>query len=119
MRIVNKKGERGKSESGQMGESVRTFAPLPPFTFSPFSCRRLTLPDPFAIKTVRFSGRDIRYREEIFRSSSMAEHSAVNRRVVGSSPTCGAVIPKIKLKKRPLAKVALIFVRSTLRSWLL
>ena len=25
-----------------------------------------------------------------FRSSSMAEHSAVNRRVVGSSPTCGA-----------------------------
>ena len=26
----------------------------------------------------------------MFRSSSMAEHSAVNRRVVGSSPTCGA-----------------------------
>jgi hypothetical protein len=26
----------------------------------------------------------------VFRSSSMAEHSAVNRRVVGSSPTCGA-----------------------------
>jgi hypothetical protein len=26
----------------------------------------------------------------LFRSSSMAEHSAVNRRVVGSSPTCGA-----------------------------
>lgn len=34
-------------------------------------------------------------------------------------PVWGAVIPKIKLKKRPLAKVALIFVRSTLRSWLL
>src|SRR5262249_40196567 len=28
----------------------------------------------------------------VFRSSSMAEHSAVNRRVVGSSPTCGANI---------------------------
>src|SRR5690606_33974834 len=28
----------------------------------------------------------------LFRSSSMAEHSAVNRRVVGSSPTCGANI---------------------------
>ena len=26
----------------------------------------------------------------IFRSSSMAEHSAVNRRVVSSSLTCGA-----------------------------
>lgn len=39
--------------------------------------------------------------------------------LIGSNPTCGAVIPKIKLKKRPLAKVALIFVRSTLRSWLL
>src|SRR5436190_10013077 len=29
-------------------------------------------------------------RATVFRSSSMAEHSAVNRRVVGSSPTCGA-----------------------------
>ena len=28
----------------------------------------------------------------VFRSSSMAEHSAVNRRVVGSSPTCGAIL---------------------------
>ena len=27
----------------------------------------------------------------IFLSSSMAEHSAVNRRVVGSSPTSGAI----------------------------
>jgi hypothetical protein len=27
----------------------------------------------------------------LFRSSSMAEHSAVNRGVVGSSPTCGAI----------------------------
>ena len=51
---------------------------------------RLTLLSPFAIKTVRFSGQVIRYREQVFRSSSMAEHSAVNRRVVGSSPTCGA-----------------------------
>ena len=29
----------------------------------------------------------------IFLSSSMAEHSAVNRRVVGSSPTWGARVP--------------------------
>src|SRR5581483_189797 len=30
------------------------------------------------------------FARSVFRSSSMAEHSAVNRRVVGSSPTCGA-----------------------------
>jgi hypothetical protein len=28
----------------------------------------------------------------LFRSSSVVEHSAVNRTVVGSSPTCGAII---------------------------
>ncbi len=28
-----------------------------------------------------------------FRSSSVVEHSAVNRTVVGSSPTCGAMLP--------------------------
>ncbi len=27
----------------------------------------------------------------LFRSSSVVEHSAVNRTVVGSSPTCGAI----------------------------
>ena len=40
---------------------------------------RLTLVNSFAIKTPH----------ALIRSSSMAEHSAVNRRVVGSSPTCG------------------------------
>ena len=38
---------------------------------------------------------DLRYNnivvDETFLSSSMAEHSAVNRRVVGSSPTWGAI----------------------------
>ena len=29
----------------------------------------------------------------LFRSSSVVEHSAVNRTVVGSSPTCGAMLP--------------------------
>src|SRR5262249_51920860 len=38
----------------------------------------------------------------VFRSSSMAEHSAVNRRVVGSSPTCGAIFLK-KIARRPVA----------------
>jgi hypothetical protein len=27
----------------------------------------------------------------------MAEHSAVNRRVVGSSPTCGAILDKSRI----------------------
>lgn len=31
----------------------------------------------------------------VLRGSSMAEHAAVNRRVVGSSPTRGAKIPTI------------------------
>ena len=30
----------------------------------------------------------------LFRSSSVVEHSAVNRAVVGSNPTCGAIISK-------------------------
>src|SRR6266571_3828276 len=39
----------------------------------------------------------------IFRSSSMAEHSAVNRRVVGSSPTCGAKFVR-KIARRPVRR---------------
>ena len=35
--------------------------------------------------------------DSIFLSSSMAEHSAVNRRVVGSSPTWGALRPDRKI----------------------
>ena len=41
----------------------------------------------------RFGGQRYNHpvlKKEIFLSSSMAEHSAVNRRVVGSSPTWGA-----------------------------
>ena len=34
--------------------------------------------------------------DAIFLSSSMAEHSAVNRRVVGSSPTSGAIFIRTK-----------------------
>src|ERR1039457_7688400 len=37
-----------------------------------------------------FGTRLIKWKYTLFRSSSMVEHSAVNRRVVGSSPTCGA-----------------------------
>ncbi len=51
----------------------------------------LTLPRRwcFAIKLVR-ARLSFGPCVTVFRSSSMAEHSAVNRRVVGSSPTCGA-----------------------------
>src|ERR1051326_620364 len=66
------------------------------------SLGRLTVEYPSAIKSASRLRR-------LFRSSSMAEHSAVNRRVVGSSPTCGALI--ILIIERPPATVAL-----TLRS---
>ena len=36
--------------------------------------------------------------DSIFLSSSMAEHSAVNRRVVGSSPTWGATKKHLRLQ---------------------
>jgi hypothetical protein len=49
---------------------------------------RLTLVYPHAIKSA--FAPDKGFSRRLFRSSSMAEHSAVNRRVVGSSPTCGA-----------------------------
>ena len=42
---------------------------------------------------------------EIFLGSSMAEHSAVNRRVVGSSPTRGAI-----LKEKALSLLFLCFL---------
>ncbi len=39
--------------------------------------------------------------DAIFRSSSMAEHSAVNRRVVSSSLTCGAnLINKLRVPRK-------------------
>jgi hypothetical protein len=43
----------------------------------------------------------------MFLSSSMAEHSAVNRRVVGSSPTSGAKldISKLDFPTHPLLKI--------------
>ena len=42
-------------------------------------------------------------RGRLFRSSSMAEHSAVNRRVVGSSPTCGAKARRGRREPNPAA----------------
>ena len=42
---------------------------------------------------------------ELFLGSSMAEHSAVNRRVVGSSPTRGAI-----LKKKANCLLFLLFI---------
>ena len=43
----------------------------------------------------------------------MAEHSAVNRRVVGSSPTCGA--KKLQGKHKMKATVMVAFRRFVLR----
>ena len=39
------------------------------------------------------------YTVNIFRSSSVVEQSAVNRRVVGSNPTCGAIKGKFRWSK--------------------
>src|SRR3954465_5928194 len=49
---------------------------------------RLTLARTLCYKIFARAGLAVRAGVTI-RSSSMAEHSAVNRRVVGSSPTCG------------------------------
>ena len=46
----------------------------------------------FLIKGIYiFFSANYNKRTELFLGSSMAEHSAVNRRVVGSSPTRGAI----------------------------
>ncbi len=58
---------------------------------------RLTPARTLCYKIFARAGHDVRAGVTI-RSSSMAEHSAVNRRVVGSSPTCGA--NSIKRKPR-------------------
>ena len=58
------------------------------FHLFPFRTQKLSL---FAPKVLGWTrpGR-LGRRRNLFLSSSMAEHSAVNRRVVGSSPTWGA-----------------------------
>ena len=61
---------------------------LPRFVLLLLDC--LTLPDPSVIKISSRSRMVPRYAGRLFRSSSMAEHPAVNRRVVSSSLTCGA-----------------------------
>src|SRR6185295_13861782 len=53
----------------------------------------LTLPTPSVIKISSRSRMVFKQCGRLFRSSSMAEHPAVNRRVVSSSLTCGAKIP--------------------------
>jgi hypothetical protein len=59
---------------------------------------------------------------EVFRSSSMVEQPAVNRLVVGSSPTCGALYPVAKngdrrVNERPRGQMLLgFFVVHTTRS---
>ena len=52
----------------------------------------LTLFRPSVIKISSRYRMVLRYAARLFRSSSMAEHPAVNRRVVSSSLTCGANI---------------------------
>jgi hypothetical protein len=54
----------------------------------PHSSKPLTHSFPFVINVL--AQHDFVFVSPIFLSSSMAEHSAVNRRVVGSSPTSGA-----------------------------
>ncbi len=48
-------------------------------------------------------------RGRLFRSSSMAEHPAVNRRVVSSSLTCGAKLSQQKLKRPLIERWPLVF----------
>ena len=48
------------------------------------------------------------YTSEVFLDSSMAEHSAVNRRVVGSSPTRGVKKRKPAMNKLPFSNVWLL-----------
>ena len=56
--------------------------------------------------------------DSIFLSSSMAEHSAVNRRVVGSSPTWGAKKPGHKTRSFciPQAEYGGLFKRVMVKS---
>ena len=44
-----------------------------------------------AAEKLGVEARQIMYISILFRSSSVVEQSAVNRSVVGSSPTCGAI----------------------------
>ena len=46
----------------------------------------------------------------LFRSSSVVELSAVNRSVVGSSPTCGAMALVKRLRHRPFTAVTRVRV---------
>ena len=74
--------------SGGDNEGV-TPVPIPNTEVKPFSA------DGTWLVTVRESRSP---PDSIFLSSSMAEHSAVNRRVVGSSPTWGAKKPGRKTR---------------------
>ena len=58
----------------------------------PYRTRKLSFSAPMVVvgsPPVRVGRRQAYH---LFRSSSVVEHSAVNRTVVGSSPTCGAII---------------------------
>jgi hypothetical protein len=71
---------------------------------------------PFVIKTVPAEHEIQRYgSRQLFRSSSMAEHSAVNRRVVGSSPTCGAKLDEGRWKY--LQRPFVFATRYSQRQW--
>ena len=59
----------------------------------PYRTQKLSPSAPMVLGWTR-PGRVGRCRNPIFLSSSMAEHSAVNRVVVGSSPTWGAIPPQ-------------------------
>ena len=97
------------SISGDKGERVPP-VPIPNTEVKPLSAdgtwletARESRSSPDSINDYGESKR--RFSESLFLSSSMAEHSAVNRVVVGSSPTWGA-----KMRKSIVIKTVLFFV---------
>ena len=98
------RGKRKPLEGGGREEAERARKESKPFPVAmargshlfPFRTQQLSLLAPKVLGWTR-PGRLGRCRN-LFLSSSMAEHSAVNRRVVGSSPTWGAVNRVLAIK---------------------
>ena len=80
--------------SGDKGERVPP-VPIPNTEVKPLSADGTWLETTRESRTspdsIKDYGEHKSFSESLFLSSSMAEHSAVNRVVVGSSPTWGAI----------------------------
>ena len=97
---VGRRGDRGRGDRGASSQVSCSFlhvsfSPRHPISLSlhlpvSLSFRFLTLIFPSAIKTVLRPLHSFSMQGRLFRSSSMVEHSAVNRRVASSSLACGA-----------------------------